>query len=394
MKKWFYIIACIVFSISAQAQKGILWDKVNNIPVAHASIYTSANGKTSAALSDKEGHFNITFPFKELTVSHISYAKRKITSLSDTIFLEPTEVLIQEVTVSNVEPEWIKAKLNRFVKERKTYYQTADIYLPYQYDKSNIRDTCGYAFSSRGTLYVPSIRHLDKDSMYQVAPTENTIYYNDTTANVDFHDMALMLYENVVAEMDRKFIRQHRFCENKEYESADGNTVQLVFWSDKYKDDRGMIVIDTARCVILEASRSTGMECNLHEKMNPFVRSVFRSVAGLKYDDWTIDNHITFRETNGMLIPSRITYKYCERFSMKSKPLRDSERANYFFNKEASLTLAPSPTYKNGLTDRNPSDRYYDIPHDPNFAIIYIEKKRHSINRIAMKQMPRSYKPL
>ena len=175
MKKWFYIIACIVFSISAQAQKGILWDKVNNIPVAHASIYTSANGKTSAALSDKEGHFNITFPFEELTVSHISYAKRKITSLSDTIFLEPTEVLIQEVTVSNIEPEWIKAKLNRFVKERKTYYQTADIYLPYQYDKSNIRDTSGYAFSSRGTLYVPSIRHLDKDSMYQVAPIENTI---------------------------------------------------------------------------------------------------------------------------------------------------------------------------------------------------------------------------
>lgn len=110
MRKWICFIACMVICASSQAQKGILWDKVNDMPVAHASIYTSANGKTSAALSDKDGRFDITFPFKELTVSHISYAKRKIASISDTISLEPTEVLIQEVTVSNIEPEWIKVR--------------------------------------------------------------------------------------------------------------------------------------------------------------------------------------------------------------------------------------------------------------------------------------------
>lgn len=389
MGKLLYAMVCTVFCCPMQAQRGIVWDRTNGRAVANASISTDIGGKKSVTSSDRNGRFNVTFPFKKLTVSHICYRKKHVTSLCDTIFLEPETHEIQEISVVNEEKKWIKEKLRHFIKHRKTLYQTADRCMSYEYCTTNPSGNRGYVFNSRGQMHVPSLRNMEKDSIYRVCPSENIVYSKDTTANVDFHDMQLMLYENVIAEMDRKFLRRHLFREDKEHESPDGNTVRLVFRSEKHKEDRGFIVMDTARCVILEAGRTTGLECNLDEKISPFVLTMLNSMAGLRFSGWTIDNRITFKEIDNVYYPAHITYRYHERYSIKSKPSNDGKHEERRSDKEATLTLNPDTA-----TGDMSSGRYYDIPHEPHATIIYIERKRHYQNRMAMDQMPRVYKPL
>lgn len=364
----------------------MVWDKVNGTPVSHASLYT-INGKgVLATSSDSNGVAVVRFPFKRLTISHLSYRSVVLRSLTDTVFLEPKVQFLSEVTVRDEEPEWIKEKLMRFLKVRSRLYQPADSYAAYDYDKRNIGDSAAYAFRSRGIMYVPSLRNLDRDSMYQVCPESNVVSYKDTTAGVDFYDMQLMLYENAAASIDRKFVRRHVFRVNETYGGADRNIVQLVFWSPKYGDDRGTLTMDTARCAVLEVSRSTGLRCNLDEKMNSLVLSVVRAAVGLRYEDWTIDTSIRFERRGEAYYPSYVSYKYYESRSSYDKLLTNSKKrlVAYFSTKEATLSLME--------TAEKPLRLLYDIPHEKHSAVISIESKRHQRNRVAMEKMPRTYR--
>lgn len=388
MKKLFLLLWVVAAALPAMAQEGIVWDRVNRIPVPHASLLTNWQGQVLATSTDSAGRFRVAFPFHSLSVSHLNYAKLKVTALADTLFLTPKAQVLAEVVVSNEEPKWIREKLGAFLENRKSRYQTADRQMEYDYAKSNVGDSSSYAFQSVGLMYVPSLHHLDCDSMFQVCPDRNVVQYKDSTAGVDFYDLQLMLYENVVAEMDRKFIRHHVFRQNEAYQNGDKNILQLAFWSEKYKDDRGFLTIDTARCVVLDASRSTGMACNLDEKMNSLVLSLFHAAVGLQYDEWTIDNTIHYEARGGVYYPSRITYQYYEKRSSYDKfaTSKTKKRVEYFASKEATLTLHD--------TTRTPGPRYYDIPHEIHSAIIYIESRRHSRNSIAVSKMPREYQKL
>lgn len=382
------LTATLLYFLPLKAQKGVLWDKTNNMPIAHASIYANNQGRVSATSTDVNGHFEITFPFNTLTVSHISYKKLNIAVVKDTIFLTPKIQMLSEITVVNTEPTWIKEKLHYFIKNRKRLYQTDDKQMEYDYGKCNISDTCGYTFHSHGLMYVPSMTNLNKDSMYQVCPTKNIVQYKDSTAGVDFYDLQLMMYENIVSEMNSKFIKRHVFRQNEAYQNPDKSIQQIVFWSEKYKDDKGTITIDTARCVILEANRSTGLACNLDEKMNSFVLSSLHTAIGLQYKDWTIDNTIHFKMIDGIYYPSYITYKYYESYTHYDKLATSKKKKSVdcFSDHEASVSLHEALFTSTA--------HYYDIPHDPHSAIIYIESKRHSLNNIAIKKMPREYKQL
>lgn len=376
----FFPLACLA------QERCVVWDKVSGVPVSHASLYTSGEKGVLATSSDSSGMALVRFPYKRLTISHVSYCPLTLRHLTDTVFLEPKIQLLSEVTVRNEEPEWIKEKLIQFLKVRQRLYQPADTYASYDYHKRNIGDSVGYAFRSRGLMYVPSLRSLSLDSMYRICPESNVVAYKDTTAGVDFYEMQLMLYENAAAAVDRKFIRQHAFRVNETYESADKNIVQLVFWSRKYKDDRGTLTLDTARCAVLEASRSTGLRCNLDEKMNSFVLAMFKAVVDLRYDDWTIDTRIGFERRGEVYYPSAISYRYYESRSRYDKLSASSgkERVASFTTREATLSLSPS--------DRKPLRQLYDIPHEKHSAVVYIESKRHRQNRMAMERMARIYR--
>ncbi len=382
-----FLLTYLFFSTSCLAQERcVVWDKVNDIPVSHASLYTSGEKGVLATSSDSSGMAVVRFPYKRLTISHVSYCPLTLRHLTDTVFLEPKIQLLSEVTVRNEEPEWIKIKLIQFLKVRQRLYQPADTYAAYDYYKRNIGDSVGYAFRSRGLMYVPSLRSLSCDSMYRICPESNVVAYKDTTAGVDFYEMQLMLYENAATAVDRKFIRQHVFRVNEAYECADKNIVQLVFWSKKYKDDRGTLTLDTARCAVLEVSRSTGLRCNLDEKMNSFVLAMAKAAVGLRYDDWTIDTRIGFERRGEAYYPSTVSYRYYESRSRYNKLSASSgkERVVSFATREATLSLSPS--------DRKSLRQLYDIPHEKHSAVVYIESKRHRQNRMAMEGMARIYR--
>lgn len=389
MKQGTFLSAlCLVHTLSSNAQSGILWDKDNRQPVTHASIYTNQGGNILATSSDENGFFTVSFPFRELTISHINYEQQQLSNLKeDTIFLKPKSQLLAEVVVNNNEPKWIRKKLQTFLKNKSTLYQPSDCHMAYEYYKANVGDSSGYAFQSKGLMYIPSTTHIRKDSMYRVCPDQNIIQYKDTTAGPDFYDMQLMLYENVVEGLDNKFIRKHKFCENKEYASKNSSIVQINFWSERYKEDKGYLLMDTTNCAIIEARQTTGLAYNLENKMNSLVLSVAKLAVGLEYEDWTIDNVIHFQHINGKYYPQSITYKYYERRSNYNKfaAAKHKQLIQHFASREASLVLSPAQSTSTA--------RYYDIPHEIHWAIIYTESKRHARNRVAIqKEMPRHYK--
>ncbi|MCR5077821.1 MAG: carboxypeptidase-like regulatory domain-containing protein [Prevotella sp.] len=387
-----FMCVSLVFALlplSVRAQKGIVWDAVNHRPVIHANLYTSGKGLVRAVSTDSLGHFSVTFPFHTLTVSHVSYQRRQLSSLPDTIFLTPHEEQLGEVVVNNQEPAWIREKLLYFVKNRKRLYQAADSQMEYQYETSNLGDSVGYGFRSAGLMYVPSLEHLDKDSVYQVCPDSNIVYYKDSTARVDFSGMTSMLYDNFVTRMDRHFVRHHRFCENKQYDGAGHGWVQFSFWSDRFKGDHGSVTMDTARCVIIEAHRSTGLQCNLREKVGAFVLGMFRMFVGMNFTEWSVDQRVRYELHEGLYCPAAISYKYYQAYDRYDRlaSSKKKQRKFIFESSESRMTLRPTGRPRCAA-------HYYDISRYPEAAIIFVETKRVALNREAMRQMPHESRQL
>ncbi len=93
----------VLFSLSAnvlQAQKhqGVLWDKVDNIPVAFASL----KSERQFFSSKKDGSFNIVL-IQDLEIRHVSYEnlvlKKEHVLSSDTIFLTPKAFKLEDITI-------------------------------------------------------------------------------------------------------------------------------------------------------------------------------------------------------------------------------------------------------------------------------------------------------
>ena len=83
---------------------------------------------------------------------------------------------------------------------------------------------------------------FDRRLLPRLAPSQRKL--------TDAQNLRRLLHEDFVDEMDRSFIREHRFYVNGDYEGRPGE-VELLFRAKKANDDRGRFVVDTVRCVVL-----------------------------------------------------------------------------------------------------------------------------------------------
>lgn len=162
------LILCLTTLVSIIAQKSfVLWDKASNTPIPMASVYTTSNGNVNSAFSDEMGRVNINFTFDSLIVSHINYQKASLTAVSDTLFMEQSVNLLQEVVVvPSSEPKWIKPMLMNFIKTKDEKYKTSTV-LCYNYETENIGDSTLYQFISKGLLR--------KNKLFEISPSESCL---------------------------------------------------------------------------------------------------------------------------------------------------------------------------------------------------------------------------
>lgn len=290
MNKRIPIIAVFLFlSTGLYAQKFfVLWDKVNNIPVSRASVYTTYQGKVKSTFSDQQGRVNLEFTFDSLTVSHINYQKVCVNMLPDTLFLEQTIRVLSEIVVNFAgEPVWIKPMLKNFVKTKADKYRN-DVVLEYDYETQNIGDTVLYRFASKGLVR--------KNEFFEIHPVKSIITFKNQTAGCDYSNLKNTLYHDFVSDMDEKFVKEHTFYVDEQTEGLDANVAKILFKSKKGWKDSGYLCIDTVRNVILRAKRSTGLEFNMKNRTNAFVRSTINVLYGHKYKDWQIDIEVEYQQ--------------------------------------------------------------------------------------------------
>ncbi|MBQ9523784.1 MAG: hypothetical protein IJR69_01480, partial [Bacteroidaceae bacterium] len=213
-----------------------------------------------------------------------------VTQEDDTTFQIARVRTLQEVLIKAEEPAWIRQKLKLFIQKREEIYQQEPCFSEYEFffqdtgsdlqrgSHRTVTDSLtAYKFQSQGLLLSPSVAQMKQDSVFQVAPEQNTVFGTDTacvsqpdSAYLRWSYLNEMLYENLIRSLDKHFLNQHRFAVNWEFEHPNPNVVQLVFWSTKYQLDRGYLNLDTARCMVLEAERHSGLDCIRHEFCNSF----------------------------------------------------------------------------------------------------------------------------
>ena len=346
MKKTFLILISAMMALSVHAQKRlVVADRVTHEPVAQASIYTKENGKFCSAITNDKGQTVIDFDFTRLTISHLNYERIVVTSLPDTIYLSPRYRQTAEVIVRNIEPKWIREKLRQVVKTKQKVYFSQPRVLCYDYQTQSIDRHSYYNYQSKGLMKMKSKGH----DHYSLCQTEGHIVSVDSTRLTDVANLRRILYEDFVDELDGDFIRFHRFSENVEFKSDNKNELELVFRSKNYHDDRGSIVIDTARCVIRSASRTTGTETNIRERMSPVLLSFARLISGYRIDKWNRTAHYRYTELpDGTMHLSDASYKcYLEGYDREDDPHQEEfnqQTGGGFPNMEATLHLSVAPS--------------------------------------------------
>ena len=346
MSKKSLILFFAWMALSAQAQQRlVVADKVTHKPIAQASIYTKENGVFHSAISNDQGVAVIDFHFTRLTFSHLNYERSVVTSLSDTIFLTPRYRETAEVIVRNVEPKWIREKLRKVAKTKWKVYFSHPRVLCYDYQTQSIDRHSYYSFQSKGLMQMKSFDH----DHYSLSQTEGHIISVDSTKLTDVANLRRMLYEDFVDELDGSFIHSHRFSVNGEFESDNKNELELVFRSKYHEDDRGRIVIDTARCVIRSAYRITGTETNKSERMSRVLLAFAKAISGYRIDKWNRTYHVRYTELpDGTMYPSDVSYKcYLEGYDREDDPVvkeYEEQSGGGFPNMEATLHLS-APSY-------------------------------------------------
>jgi hypothetical protein len=319
----------------------VVADADTRLPVTHASLYTKEGGSFHSAISNEQGVARIAFQFQRLTVSHLNYEQRTLRHLSDTIFLQPRYLQKAEVVVTNKEPEWIRRCLKQAVKQKEQNYFSHEGCEAYAYDTQNMGTDNIYRFHATGLLRMKDATHKH----YAIMPDTCHIIASDSTTLTDMVNMRRMLYEDFMADLDNGFIRSHRFYHHPDAKGLGEDEVELGFRAKHETDDRGWLVLDTVRCVVLSAQRSTGTKTNRQERIDGIMYAMAR-VFGYRIDKWTRDYRVTYAQrSDGTLYPAEVRYKmyYAGHDSSDDKQEQafNEQTGGGFPNMEATLTLSP-----------------------------------------------------
>lgn len=335
------VIMSFLFLATYGQKRCVVVDKKTLEPVMHASLYSKENHQFNSAITDIDGLVTVKFPFRQLTISHLNYEKMIVKSLPDTIFLIPKSYMTGEVTIQAQEPAWIRPMLKRFVKTKKHKYFNKTCVLGYDYTTRSIAGSSYYKYDSQGLM-----RMRDPDSLkFAFHQTNGIITSVDSTRLTDVANMRRMLYEDFVTEFDNDFIRNHKFAVNEEFKGNSNNEVELVYRLEKTTADHGHFVIDTARCVILSATRVSAVKYNASHRVSPFMLSMANLLSGYKITDWDTDYHVNYQEVNGNLVPENIRFKFYflakERFVDPNDEEYNAKTGGGFTNMEAEMKLSP-----------------------------------------------------
>lgn len=309
---------------------------------------------------------------------------------------------MQEVLVRADEPTWIRAKLKRFIAERAKSYQTEARFSEYHFryrdmgsdlqrgDKRLITDfVTSNRFESQGLLLVPSMAQMRADSLFQIVPEQNIVYGTDTalaskpdSIYLSWQHFNDMLYGNLIQTLDSRFLRQHRFAVNEQFEHWNRNVVQLIYWSKKYELDRGYLNIDTARCVVLEAERHSGLECAKAEYGNRFALGLLHLLLKTELKDWTVNLRAAYDEDGQ---PREFRYQSCRHFTTWSDT-KKKRREWIDSNSTVAATLTIRPT------DRSAdSDALIDIYPAKHVEIVNSKSRKYKMQQ-RLGTAPREYR--
>ena len=363
-------LLCASFIIAHAQNTTLLWDATNNIPVSHASVFTTDKGKVKSTFSDEHGIVSVDFPFNKLEISHVNYECLEVSSLSDTIFLVPSVCLLGEVTVKPYEPEWIRTKLEDFVKNKKHQYALTDT-IKYRYTSQNLGSNSLYSFVSEG--------FATHNENFFILPTNDTIIYKDKTAGCDFANLKSILYHDFVTDLDNRFIKDHQFFIDEEYQDANQNIVRIGFKSTNYNKDSGAFLLDTLNNVIVKAWRSTGLEYNVKDKTNALVRSTFSIFAGHKFKAWDIDYEVQYDRNGNSWYVSNCRY---------NNLMWDEFKSNKFNGQFTHISSVYEATSSNQIDIS--SGPFIVLP-EPYAMKIFMSKKER-LNEEALQNIPKSYK--
>ena len=346
MKRVMMMVAWAAAACTAQAQQQrqvVVLDAVTREPVARASLYTKEGGRFHAAISDEQGVARVAFDFRRLTVSHLNYEALQLRQMGDTIWLRPRYRQTAEVVVTNQEPEWIRRKLREVVRRKEQHYFAKADTMGYRYETESIGRNSLYRYRQRGLI---SLRNAE-EKHYAIRPDSSAIAATDSTSLTDVANLRRMLCEDFMAELTKGFISSHRWAENTDYEGRGKDVVELVFRSRHRSDDRGRLVVDTARCVVLQAYRITGTETNCHERMPAVLYAMAKVLSGYRVLQWNRHYRVMYGERpDGTLFPEWVGYK----FYMETQDAdNDEDTQEYerqtgggFPNMEATLQLEPA----------------------------------------------------
>lgn len=353
----------------AAAQRRVLvYDRVQNVPVAYANVYKAEGGTFRGTTSDGNGVAVIDFGFHRLRVSHVGYQSCAFTVLPDTIFLTPKENQLAEVVVRDEEPQWIRPWLQRLVGEKRRRYRAAAACYDYDYTTRSTSDSSGYWFENKGKMRIPAFR---EKQLFRIKPGRGYIHFKDVTAGCDFSNLKRMVYHDFVDELDARFIRQHVFRVNDAFRSGNRNIVQLYFKSAKYgREDRGYLTVDTAMRAVLAVSRETGLRYNVDNHTNRFTRGAVGMLTGWRYSEWLVSSETRYHVDSVSCYPSVCRYK--------AYLLAESAKGRFagrrFESYEAELTLSPA------VDADGPA--YIDLPEPWYMKLILGKKERLAEERL------------
>ena len=344
------LLLCLLILVAtfgnAQNTTTVVADADTHDPIAYASLYTKEGSRFRSVISNTQGIANVPFQFQRLTVSHLNYERRIVRHLSDTLFLKPRYQSTGEVVVTNKEPEWIRRCLKQTVKRKTQNYFTHDGYEQVDYHTQSIGRNNIYRFHLTGLLRTkcPARKRYE---LYADSTDAHIVAF-DSTRLTDTQNLRRMLYEDFMEDLTRDFISNHRFFHYADYKGASKDHVKLSFKAKHNTDDRGWLILDTVRCVVLGAYRSTGTKTNRQERISTAMYMMAR-VYGYRIDTFTRDYRVSYAQRpDGTLYPAEVRYKlyYAGRDgdSTKEEAEFSEQTGGGFPNMEATMTLTPTTT--------------------------------------------------
>ena len=337
------LLACTMTLTLAAQRRVVVADRDTREPVAQASLYTKEGGQFRSAITNDAGVATVGFAFTRLTVSHLNYERLQVSQLRDTLFLTPRYRQTREVVVRNIEPAWIRPMLRRFVRSKDYRYFARPAVLRYDYQTQSISASNLYRYRSEGLLRQKD----DSHRQHAISQQDGLITSSDSTRLTDVANLRRMLYEDFVQELDNGFIGDHVFRENGAYKGCSPNEVELVFRAKNRTDDRGRLVIDTARCVVLAAQRTCGTKTNKHLRMPALLYAMARAMSGYRVDQWNTIYHVSYGMLgDGQMYPQEVRYKFYyagyDNSDDKEEQEYHRQTGGGFPNMEATLRLAPA----------------------------------------------------